>query len=83
MSYRLHIDIPVGHNQDDAILAAKAILFVIESNMPHLRSDYVTEWNYRLGNDEDRSKKNYLRINENGHAANGKVNISLKNKSSE
>ena len=35
------------------------------------------EINYRVGNDTDRQKSNYLMINENGHVANKKNVINL------
>jgi hypothetical protein len=36
-----------------------------------------TDINFRLGNDEDRQKSNYLIKNENGHVANKKSRIHL------
>jgi hypothetical protein len=33
--------------------------------------------NYRLGNDQDRQKSNYLIKNQNGHVANKKLKINL------
>jgi len=37
----------------------------------------ITDINYRLGNDQDRQKSNYMIRNENGHIANKKSRINL------
>ncbi len=37
----------------------------------------ITDINYRLGNDNDRQKSNYMIRNENGHIANKKSRINL------
>ena len=72
--YRLHIDIPLGANEDQAKKIARNFVqshFDFTSNS----SDGVKEVNYRLGYDEDRQKSNYLDINENGHCSNKKLRI--------
>lgn len=77
--YRLHIDFPLGNDQQEAIrISNKIIQFLTEQKYNGLVSLPVnTEMGARLGNDTDRGKKDYLRINENGHAANGKQKIVL------
>ena len=73
--YRLHIDVPLGLSQETAIKKAQAILNAMRRIPWH---DYGMDdstghlFQVRLGNDSDRGRKNYLEINENGHAANGK-----------
>ena len=37
----------------------------------------ITQLNYRLGDDEDRTPKNYFIINEQGHAASKKTKVDL------
>ena len=69
--YRLHIDIPIGYNLDDSATQASQITLLVKEALE--RSGMKIEMNYRLGNDEDRGKKNYLDINENGHASNKKI----------
>ena len=78
--YRLHVDIPLG--MDEKVAEFKARLLVQEFlgtqevNIKHLDDKYdVKQFNYRLGNDEDRQKSNYLDVNENGHASNKKIRI--------
>lgn len=74
MAYRLHLDIPLGDDQGYAIKAANHIAAILRDtdwgDLPDKESMQI-----RLGNDEDRSKKDFLRINSNGHAANGKQSL--------
>tara|TARA_R100000008_G_scaffold43290_2_gene25039 strand:- start:157 stop:417 length:261 start_codon:yes stop_codon:yes gene_type:complete len=84
--YRLHIDIPLGTNEEDALHAAKQLMewYFIDIDAKD-RINRLTHGvdlstiNYRLGHDEDRQKSNYLDINENGHASNKKIRISMEN----
>lgn len=75
--YRLHIDIPLGGDEENAILVASQMVSTLST---HIRDrakleEVVTEFNYRLGHDEDRQKSNYLLMNENGHVDNKKIHI--------
>ena len=73
--YRLHIDIPASENQHAALQLARNIMNDIEKT---LREHYQgLEINYRVGNDTDRQKSNYLMINENGHTGNKKNKINI------
>jgi hypothetical protein len=73
--YRLHIDIPASHNQQAALQLSQNIVRDIERV---LRENYQgLEINYRVGNDEDRQRSNYLQMNENGHVANKKNKIQI------
>jgi hypothetical protein len=84
--YRLQIDIPLGHDEESAIATAKSIMqwhFTDPEAKDKLRrmtrgSD-LTETNYRLGNDEDRQRSNYLDKNENGHVSTKKCRIDMEN----
>ena len=83
--YRLHIDIPLGENAEDAIANASSIMEFhfndkeAKEKIQRLTYDRspLTEINYRLGHDEDRQRSNYLDINENGHVNNKKSKIIL------
>lgn len=77
--YRLVIDFPLGENQEEAIKKAQLIVPAIEQAVKQscLPTMGVKLMQYRLQNDDDRSVKNYLTINENGHAGNKKIKIEL------
>ena len=87
--YRLHIDIPLGTDENLAVNITERIvsdflltndLFEdsVEENQHYFRSEYgVEQINYRLGHDEDRQKSNYLQKNENGHVTNKKIRITI------
>jgi hypothetical protein len=72
--YRLHIDIPLGTDEEQAKKIARNF---VQSHLDftNTSSDGVKEVNYRLGHDEDRQRSNYLDINENGHCSNKKLRI--------
>ena len=78
MTYRLHIDIPINGNEEDALKTASEIVrFCFDNNisaktMQELGVEVV---NYRLGHDEDRQKSNYFLKNENGHVNNKKSKV--------
>ena len=78
MTYRLHIDIPINGNEEDALKTASEIVrfcfdnHIAEKTMRELGVEVV---NYRLGHDEDRQKSNYFLKNENGHVSNKKCHV--------
>lgn len=78
MTYRLHIDIPINGNEEDALKTASEIVrfcfdnHIAEKTMRELGVEVV---NYRLGHDEDRQKSNYFLKNENGHVNNKKSHL--------
>ena len=72
--FRLHIDIPIGGNETDAVAKAKKIVEML-SNKEIMQSIGVNQINYRVGHDEDRQKSNYLMKNESGHINNKKSRI--------
>ena len=83
MTYRLHIDIPLGTDEDSAIVKSKILMQEFmsshRSELNFLNEKYdIKEMNYRLGNDEDRQKSNYLDKNENDHVSNKKTRVALK-----
>tara|TARA_Y100001938_G_scaffold133915_1_gene193798 strand:+ start:362 stop:610 length:249 start_codon:yes stop_codon:yes gene_type:complete len=81
--YRLHIDIPLGTDEDKAIYKSKLLIQELlggssDKEIDHLNEKYnIEQVNYRLGHDEDRQKSNYLKKNENGHVTNKKIRISI------
>ena len=81
--YRLHIDIPLGGNEEEAIYKANLLVqefFKLDqSTTGNIISEKyeIEKASYRLGHDEDRQKSNYLDKNENGHVSNKKITIDL------
>jgi len=73
--YRLHIDIPLGHDEAEAIATTIIIMDYVFGNFPGVpKVDLV---NYRLGHDSDRQKSNYLMKDENGHVNNNKSRLTF------
>ena len=70
-NYRLHLDIPLGPDQERAIIDSEIFTRCLTDALT--AHGAAVQINYRLGNDSDRGKKNYLDINENGHASNKKM----------
>jgi len=83
--YRLHVDIPLGHDEDIAKQVAEQIVHWVfrdgdsQERIQRLALDKfdIQEITCRLGNDEDRQKSNYLDVNENGHTTNKKIRIRI------
>jgi hypothetical protein len=76
--YRLHIDIPLGSSEEEAIQKTQKLmdwLFLSESSVSDMKSFDVSQVNYRLGHDDDRQRSNYLMKNENGHVNNKKCKV--------
>ena len=76
--FRLHIDIPLSRTEQEAAQTAQAIIALLEHKVHPSRNVFAVDViNYRLGNDRDRQKSNYLIKNDNGHVANKKLKINL------
>ena len=79
--YRLHIDIPLGTDEEKAIDVAERMIqwcfYDDRLQVMKMNQNGVEQINYRLGHDEDRQKSNYLQKNENGHVTNKKTKISI------
>lgn len=75
--HRIHIDIPLEQlGINEAQLITNEIAIVLEQNLKAILQDYnLNSYNYRLGHDEDRTPKNYMHINENGHASKQKIKV--------
>lgn len=77
--YRLHIDIPVGTSEPQAVRIAQQMISSIATHV-QLRSkieEDVKGMNYRLGNDDDRQKSNYLMVDDEGHVNNKKCRLTF------
>ena len=77
--FRLHLDLPLKTTETDSVTITNAFIRFLEERRGELIFMGVTDINYRLGNDEDRQKSNYLIKNQNGHVANKKSRIHLIN----
>jgi hypothetical protein len=80
--YRLHIDIPLGSDEENAIKQAKELMhwhFSDSDAQEKLKTIMggVEQVNYRLGHDEDRQKSNYLNKTESGHVTNKKTRLTF------
>jgi hypothetical protein len=77
--FRLHIDIPLNCSEEEAAVAANEIITRIRTilGLDGIKVDNVKVLQYRLGNDDDRQKKNYLIKDENNHVANRKSRIEI------
>ena len=81
--YRLHIDIPLGDELETAQDLAMFINEILIEGCMNLAKEnekatpILTRLSYRLGNDADRQKSNYMILNPNGHVANKKCHVSL------
>ena len=72
--YRLHIDIPLGGGESEAVSIANQIISMI-SDKEKMIGLGIEQVNYRVGHDEDRQKSNYLMKNDSGHVNNKKSRI--------
>ena len=77
--YRLHIDIPLGSTEEEAIQIATHMVSTISTHVRHrAKIDSCVEgMNYRLGHDDDRQKSNYLMKDEEGHVNNKKIRLTF------
>jgi hypothetical protein len=71
------MDFPLTSNESDSLAATNKLLQFLSQNENTLIAMGFTDINYRLGNDNDRQKSNYMIRNENGHIANKKSRINL------
>lgn len=79
--YRLHIDIPLGYDENSSIELSNKLIDLLLTNeiaKIQLASIGVSMVNYRLGHDNDRQKSNYLVKTDSGHVTHKKNKIELK-----
>lgn len=72
--YRLHIDLPMGDEQEMAIGIAESLLQELQLRLAGMH----IELGVRLMCDSDRSKRNYLEQTPSGHWSNSKTKIQIK-----
>jgi len=82
MQFRLHIDIPLGCDEHEAIKMAKSLMHWHFSDSEATEkiinlAKTARQINYRLGHDEDRQKSNYLQKTDNGHVTNKKCRLNF------
>ena len=69
--FRLHIDVPMGHDDEKAIEKSNKFIQYIHDAIAFYANECVdgdeVVVGYRLGHDEERQKSNHLDKNENGH----------------
>jgi len=70
--FRLHIDIPLNDDEQDA---ADVSEHVAEFLKELLQVEDITKVQYRLANDDDRTVRNYLIKDDEGHVATKKCVI--------
>ena len=79
--YRLYIDIPLGTDEESAIKYADQLVrwtFIdvdCKDRLQRLSGNRIEVVNYKLENDQDKQKSNYLDIDENGHVSNKECKI--------
>lgn len=81
--FRLHMDFPLTTPESDSMNACNKFIAFLHTHKEELIGMGITDINYRLGNDQDRQKSNYMIRNENGHIANKKSRINLLSTESE
>jgi len=77
--YRLHIDIPLGTDEEQAIAMSHTLIGKYTNDVHTRLMEHmgIEQFNYRLGYDEDRQKSNYLDKNENDHVSNKKTRVAI------
>ena len=82
-NYRMHIDIPLGADEETAIRLAKEFIVTLEQAEDEMglfcggHGLDPIQINYRLGRDDDRQKSNYMMKNEEGHVNNKKCRLTF------
>jgi len=71
------MDFPLTTVENGSIASTEVFLNFLQNHKQELIDMGITDINYRLGNDNDRQKSNYMIRNENGHIANKKSRINL------
>ena len=75
--FRLHMDFPLTTDENGSIASVAVFVNFLQTHKQELIDMGFADINYRLGNDHDRQKSNYMIRNENGHVANKKSRINL------
>ena len=80
--YRLHIDIPLGGDEEEAIKIASHMVSTLSTHVRNRSKidSCIEGMNYRLGHDDDRQKSNYLMKDDEGHVNNKKIRLTFDTK---
>jgi hypothetical protein len=71
------MDFPLTTDETGSIASVAVFVNFLQNHKQELIDMGFADINYRLGNDNDRQKSNYMIRNENGHIANKKSRINL------
>jgi hypothetical protein len=71
------MDFPLTTDENGSVASVAVLINFLQNHKQELIDMGFSDINYRLGNDEDRQKSNYMIKNENGHVANKKSRIHL------
>jgi hypothetical protein len=75
--FRMFIDFPISTDEETSVKVAKQFVQVLEQNADFFAQHGIVKIGYRLGNDEDRQKSNYLDKNLNGHVSSRKLVLDI------
>jgi hypothetical protein len=73
----MFIDFPISTDEETSVKVAKQFVQVLEQNADFFAQHGIVKIGYRLGNDEDRQKSNYLDKNLNGHVSSRKLVLDI------
>lgn len=74
--FRLHIDVPLGYDEAEAIRLSSIIMdFLKNTDFKGVNDISDKRVGFRLANDEDRAKRNYLVKDENGKCTTKKIEL--------
>lgn len=83
MSYRLHIDVPLGTDQSHAQMASENLKKALQAKLKEwkelhpLTFENLTEFGVRLQMDGERNNRNYLDIMTNGIPSGKKIVVKI------
>lgn len=76
MSMRLHIDIDLGNDETVAKSISEGLIdTILQSIHKNMNDVDLNQFKWILCDDSDRGRRNYLRIDENGHATSKKCTV--------
>jgi hypothetical protein len=73
----MFIDFPISTDEESSVQVAKQFVQIMEQNADFFAQHGIVKIGYRLGNDEDRQKSNYLDKNLNGHVSSRKLALDI------
>jgi hypothetical protein len=70
--FRLHIDVPLGTNKEEALTKASNLIGLIQNDTTDLAMQ-LQDGQVKVSDDTDRASRNYLIVNEQGHVGTKKI----------